>query len=119
MPGINIGAHVMPQQKKLSLRDIFHNLGNKHYVALLGAGVTNERLEDILNREGLPLECKDAIKKAMAGIERIERASKEADILLNEIKRIVYEKVNPDEIKVDAVAIESKMQEAPQNKSVF
>ena len=79
MPGINIGAHVMPQQKKLSLRDIFHNLGNKHYVALLGAGVTNERLEDILNREGLPL----------------------------------------DEIKVDAAAIESKMQEAPQNQIKF
>ena len=109
----------MPQQKELSLRDVFHNLGNKHYVALLGAGVTTEGLESILNREGLPLECKEAIKKAIAGLGRIEKACKEADILLNEIKRIMYEKVNPDEIKVDAAALESKMREAPQNKSVF
>ena len=109
----------MPEQKELSLRDLFHNLGNKHYVALLGAGVTNEVLESILNREGLPFECKEAVKKAMGGLDRIERASKEADILLDEIKRIVYAKVNPDEIKVDAADVENRMQEAPQNKSVF
>ena len=109
----------MVQDKTITLREIFHNLSNKHYVALLGAGVTNEVLESILNREGLPLECKEAVKKAMGGLDRIERASKEADILLDEIKKMVYAKVNPDEIKVDAADIENRMHGSPRSKSVF
>ncbi len=109
----------MQGDKQVSLRGLFHNLGNKHYVALLISGLTNERLESILKSEGLPLECKDAVKKVITGIERIERASKEADILLNEIKKMVYAKVNPDEIKIDAADVENKMREAPRDKVIF
>ena len=109
----------MEGQKKISLRDLFHNLGNKHYIVLLGSGVTREGLESVLNRQGLPLECQEIIKKAVKGLDRIEKASQEADILLNEIKKMVYARVNPDEINIDAGDMQNKIGETPQKKIIF
>jgi hypothetical protein len=92
----------MPEQKKLSLRDLFHILGSKHFVCLLGSGMIRANLEGLLLNQEIPSESKDVIKKAMGDLDRIENASREADKLLDKIKKMVYDRLNPDEIKDDA-----------------
>lgn len=89
------------KQKKLSLRDLIHLLGSKHQVFLLGSGMIQECLKNILDKQGVPLECKETIEKAICDLNTIGKTSKEADVLLNKIKDIVYKKVNPDKIKVE------------------
>ena len=109
----------MPEPKQLTLRDLFHMLGNKHYIALLGSGVIKESLENILNNPTIPEECKEPLKKAIAGLGRIEKASEEADVLLDTSKKAVYEKLNADQIKFDAAEIDRKLHEPRQHKSAF
>jgi hypothetical protein len=89
----------MPEHKKLSLRDLFHILGSKHYVGLLGSGVIKEHLQNLLDNQEIPLEYRHQLQKAIRDLERIENASREADKLLDKIKEMVYEKLNPDELK--------------------
>lgn len=89
------------RQKKLTLRDLIHILGSKHQVFLLGSGMIQECLKNILDRQDVPLESKEVIKKAICDLDRIGKTSKEADALLNKIKDIVYKKLDPDKIKVD------------------
>ena len=109
----------MPERKTISLRELYHDLGNKQYVCLLGSGVLGDALGRMLERQDIPLECKEEIKKAVAGLKKIEKASEQANVLLNEVKSIVYGKVNPDEITTDASVIEDKLGNPPQDKSVF
>lgn len=109
----------MAQNKQLNLRDLFHDLGNKHQVALLGAGITAESLEDMLKSPGLSSEDKETLKKIIEGLSRIEKASQEADILMDEIKRLVYERVNPDEIKVEKIDFAARIQESKDKKTLF
>jgi len=109
----------MPQDKQLTLRDLFHDLGNKHQVAMLGAGMTAESLSDLLKSPGLSLEDKETLKKTIEGLSRIEKSSQEADILMDEIKRLVYEKVNPDEIKVEKIDFEGRLLESQDKKRIF
>lgn len=109
----------MPQDKQLSLRNLFHDLGNKHQVALLGAGIIAETLGDILKSPGLSLEDKETLKKTIEGLSRIEKASLEADILMDEIKRLVYERLNPDEIKVEKIDFEDRLRESQDKKRIF
>jgi len=89
------------KQKRLTLRDLIHILGSKHQVFLLGSGMIQECLKNILAKQGVPLKCKETIEKAISDLDRIGKTSKEADALLNKIKDIVYRKLNPDKIKVD------------------
>ena len=65
----------MPQDKQLNLRNLFHDLGNKHQVALLGAGITAESLGDMLKSPGLSSEDKEVLKKTIEGLIRIEKSS--------------------------------------------
>ena len=109
----------MPEPKQLTLKDLFHNLENKHYIAQLGSGVITDSIENILNKTDIPEECKEPLQKAIAGLGRIEKASEEADVLLSTIKETVYKKVNADEIMFDAAEIEKKLGEARQIKKVF
>lgn len=88
------------KQKNLSLRDLIHILGSKHQVFLLGSGMIQECLKNVLDKQGVPLECKETIERAICDLNRIGKTSKEADALLNKIKEIVYKKLNPDKIKV-------------------
>ena len=89
------------KQSKLSLRDLIHILGSKHQVFLLGSGLIQECLKNVLDRQDVPLECKETIEKTLCDLNMIAKTSKEADKLLNKIKGIVYRKLNPDKIKVD------------------
>lgn len=109
----------MAQDKTITLRELFHDLGNKHQVALLGAGITAENLGDMLKSQGLSLEDKETLKKTIDGLSRIEKASQEADILMDEIKRLVYERLNSDEIKVEKIDFESRLLESQDKKMLF
>lgn len=109
----------MAQDKTITLRELFHDLGNKHQVALLGAGITAESLGDMLKSQGLSLEDKETLKKTIDGLSRIEKAIQEADILMDEIKRLVYERLNPDEIKVEKIDFESRLLESQDKKMLF
>lgn len=83
--------------KKQSLRSLIHRLGNKYFLSLLGAGVIKETLKDLIDNQNYHSGDKKEIKNAIASLEEIEKASKEADSLLSKIKNIVYKKLNPDE----------------------
>lgn len=109
----------MPQDKQLNLRNLFHDLGNKHQVALLGAGITAESLGDMLKSPGLSSEDKEVLKKTIEGLIRIEKSSQEADILMDEIKGLVYARVNPDEIKVEKIDFEGRIRESQDKKMIF
>jgi len=88
------------KQKKLSLRDLFHILGSKHQVSLLGVGMIGECLGNLIDKRDVPLEYAETIKKAISDLQIIKKANKESDTLLNEIKDTVYKKLNPDKITV-------------------
>jgi hypothetical protein len=109
----------MPEPKQLTLRNLFHTLGNKHYIAQLGSGVITDSLENILNNPNIPEECKEPLKNAIARLGKIEKAAEEADVLLDTIKIPVYEKLDVDEIKFDAAEIEKQLSEPKQMKRVF
>lgn len=109
----------MPQDRQLTLRNLFHDLGNKHQVALLGAGITAETLGDMLKSPGLSLEDKESLKKTIEGLSRIEKASLEADVLMDEIKGLVYERLNPDEIKVEKIDFAARIEESKDKKTLF
>ncbi len=109
----------MQGDKQVSLRGLFHDLGNKHQVAMLGAGMTVESLSDLLKSPGLSLEDKETLKKTIEALGRIEKAGQEADILMDEIKRLVYEKVNPDEIKAEKIDFEGRLRESQDKKKIF
>lgn len=89
------------KHKKLSLRDLMHILGSKHQVFLLGSGTIQECLKSVLDKQGILLDCKETIEKAISDLNRIAKTSREADALFNKIKEMVYKKLDPDKIKVD------------------
>jgi cellobiose-specific phosphotransferase system component IIB len=101
----------MIEPKKVTLRELFHTLGNKHYTCLLGSGMITERLRDILKVQGLPDEAIQQVTQAIERLSKIEKASKEADVYLTEIKAIVYGRLNPDEEKIEAEALEQKLKD--------
>ena len=91
----------MNRKKDVSLRSMFHILGNKIYLCLLGAGVIKEGLQDALNQNTLPKEVEKDMKKILEGLERIEKASTQAEDILKQIKTIVYKKLDPDQTNVE------------------
>lgn len=88
------------KQKKLSLRDLIHMLGSKHQTFLLGAGMIRENLRELIEGQTKTLECKKTIKNVISHLERITKISKEADTLLEEVKAVVYKRLDPDKIIV-------------------
>lgn len=91
----------MKKNKKISLREAFHTLGNRHYLTILIPGLIRKTLEKALAEKALSEEIKKVIEKIIIDLTNLETAGKDADTVLKKIKSKVYENLNPDEIYIE------------------
>ncbi len=77
------------------LRDLFHDLANKHNMLTVGVGLSADIVEECAD-EATSLELKDKLSKVNKDLEQIVKAAQEADKIVTEIKKIVYTVIDPD-----------------------
>lgn len=82
---------------RLSIRDIFHMLDNKHLVFVMYADMLIKKFNAVLAREDLPLELKELVSDYIESLKMLKTTGNEADVLLNETKPIIYSKLDADE----------------------
>lgn len=79
-----------------TIRDLFHKIGNKHNTISVSSGV----LREIVKRKPLADLSKDELKeknnKLISSLDEIEKMALKADKLLNELRKKVYDRVDPD-----------------------
>lgn len=92
--------NVVKIDKNLSLRKIIHDLGNRHNCVVMVSSLLKEAVEELRGEE-ISGKIKKIIARAAADLADIEEAGKEADLLLKKIRKTVYEKIDPDKIKVN------------------
>lgn len=86
--------------KSLSLREVIHELSNRHNCVVMVSSLLKEAVED-LSGEEIRGKAKAIMDRAIADLSDIEEAGKQADALLKKISKAVYSKINPDEVKVE------------------
>lgn len=100
----------MPQENiRLSIRDIFHMLDNKHLVFVMYSDKLIKSFELILSRKDLPQDLRELVSDYIESFKMLKTTGNEADVLLNETKPIIYAKLNPDEGYFDGNVVKEKM----------
>ena len=79
-----------------TIRELFHSLGNDHNLITVGAGVTQEMIEECLEDSQLPPGLKDKLTEIRKNLEGLTKDAMEADKKTREIHDRVYEVINPD-----------------------
>lgn len=97
---------------KLSIRDIFHMLDNKHLVFVMYADKLIKSFKQILSRNDLPQDLKELVSDYIESLKMLKTTGHQSDTLLNETKSIIYEKLNPDEGYFDGNIIKQKLEES-------
>ncbi len=80
----------------ITIRDLFHNLGNKHNIVTVGCGATKEIVEECLNTDNLPGTLKDNLLEIKKNMEEIIKEAIKADKIATEIHDRVYAVIDPD-----------------------
>ena len=80
----------------ITIRELFHNLGNKHNIVTVGCGVTKEMVEECLESDGLSEALKENLLGIRKNIEQIIKGAMNADKITVEIQDRVYAVINPD-----------------------
>lgn len=79
-----------------TIRDAFHDIGNKHNKISISSGVLRESLKqkklDALSSQ----ELKEENAKLVKSLDDIEKFALEANGALRQLKRAIYDLVNPD-----------------------
>lgn len=84
-----------------TVRNKFHDLGNRLNKISLAAMVTQEALKNVSVDEGNPEEIKQAIDKAIDSFQKIGQFVADADEVIGSFKPYVYKTFDPDaEIEV-------------------
>jgi hypothetical protein len=96
---------------RLSIRDIFHMLDNKHLLFVMYSDRLIKQFKAALSREDLPQDIKEMLSDHIDSFRMLSTTGHQADTLLNETKPIIYEKLNPDEGYFDGNAIKKKLDE--------
>lgn len=96
---------------KLTIRDIFHMLDNKHLVFVMYADKLIKSFSQILARNDLPQDLKEIVSDYINSLKMLKTTGHQSDTLLNETKSIIYEKINPDEGFFDADSLKQKLEE--------
>lgn len=91
------------KDRRFSLREIIHALGNKHNCVVMVSSLLKEAVEELSGEENISGKTKTIMNRVTADLADIEEAGKRADALLKKISKAVYSKINPDEIKVEEV----------------
>lgn len=94
---------VTAEDKRFSLREIIHELGNKHNCVIMISSLLKEAVEELPGEENISEKTKAIMGRTIADLADIEEAGKQADALLKKIRKTVYSKINPDEVKVEGV----------------
>lgn len=93
-------------KKKINLRKALHTLGNRHHIALLVPGFVRRALEICLKNEEVPAGLRQKLEKILVDLSNLESTAKEADILLKQIKQVLYAKLEPDKILIEIEGID-------------
>lgn len=96
---------------RLSIRDIFHMLDNKHLVFVMYSGRLIKQFKIFLSRQDLPQDVRETISDYIDSFKVLSTTGHQCDTLLNETKSIIYEKLNPDEGYFDGNLIKQKLNE--------
>jgi len=96
---------------RLSIRDIFHMLDNKHLVFVMYSDKLIKSFGQILSRKDLPQDLRELVSDYIGSLKMLKTTGHQSDTLLNETKPIIYEKLNPDEGYFDADSIKQKLEE--------
>jgi len=100
----------MPQENiRLSIRDIFHMLDNKHMIFVMYADRLKKQFNTALARQDLPQDLRELIDDFVDSFRILSTTGHQCDTLLNETKSIIYEKLNPDEKYFDGNLIKKKL----------
>lgn len=83
-----------------TIRELFHNLGNKHNIVTIGCGATKEMVEECLEAGVLPQILKDNLIGIRRNIEEIIKGAMDADRIAVEIHDRVYKIIDPDNDKL-------------------
>jgi len=83
-----------------TIRELFHNLGNKHNVITIGCGATQEVINECLASSGLTEEIRNNLLEIKNSLEKIIKSTLEADKIATEIHDRVYVIIDPDTEKV-------------------
>lgn len=79
-----------------TIRELFHNLGNKHNIVTVGCGATKDIVEECLETGGLSETLKDKLSEIRKNTEHIIKEALEADKIIREIHDRVYAVIDPD-----------------------
>jgi len=102
----------MPEENiRLSIRDIFHMLDNKHIVFVMYADMFIKKFNAVLSRQDLPQDLRELVSDYIESFKMLSTTGHQADTLLNETKSIIYEKLNADEGFFDGNLIKQKLNE--------
>ena len=80
-----------------TIRDLFHQIGNKHNKVSISSGVLRESIKrkPLVNlSKG---ELKERNDKLISSLNEIEKTAIDADKLLNELRTIIYNLIDPDQ----------------------
>lgn len=78
-----------------SIRDLFHNLGNKHNLITIGCGATKEEVEECIKGKNIDA-VKGALAKVLNNLDQLIESAVEADRITNEIHDRIYKIIDPD-----------------------
>ena len=84
-------------ERNSSIRDLFHNLGNKLHLITLGTGAIKESVKECLDEENDISEgAKEKLSDILKNLDGIIKDIKEADRKTREIEEQVYKAIDPD-----------------------
>lgn len=79
-----------------TIRELFHSLGNDHNLVTVGAGVTQELVDECFEIKEIPEELKDKLDEIRKNLEHVAKNAMEADKKTREIHNRVYAVIDPD-----------------------
>ena len=85
----------------MTLHEAIHKLGGYQSHLIFMATVEKARIENLLNKETFSPQAAKVFEKLKRDFDEVEAISKESFDLLEDIKNVVYAKINADEIKLE------------------
>lgn len=79
-----------------TIRELFHDLSNKLNLMTVGCGATADTVKDLTEEPGIPQARKDQFLEIYNNLKKIEEGAMQADGLISELHKLVYEVINPD-----------------------
>ena len=79
----------------MTIRELFHSLGNDHNLLTVGAGATKEIAKECLSEKD-PRSLKNKLNKLLANLDAIVKDAQKADKKTREIHDRVYAVIDPD-----------------------